>query len=310
MQPIVTQLNDMSGNEIDSLDNSIISNDDFSVQPGFDIEEISVASEIQQLDELDISMVDDDDSEYIENIQNSACDNIFDETLEDSVQFGQIENIDIGSFQKIHKHLECSVNDAMSMIYAYSTRHNLSWLAIQDLVRLINAIVGNNNLIPSKYLFKKMFEKKDKTKPDIHFYCQSCNKYLGTKKSLEKKHVCENCDKEICKDMKYSKNHFISIPMKYHLENVLHRNREFLEINKHCDTSDATIRDVHDAEHFQRIKSEMGGTSYITLTIYTDGAAVFKSTKDKSFWPIYVLVNEIDLEHRFKRHNIVEIRNT
>lgn len=49
----------------------------------------------------------------------------------------------------------------------------------------------------------------------------------------------------------------------------------------------------------------MGGTSYITLTIYTDGAAVFKSTKDKSFWPIYIVVNEISLDHRFKRHNIL-----
>lgn len=42
----------------------------------------------------------------------------------------------------------------------------------------------------------------------------------------------------------------------------------------------------------------------ITLTLSTDGAAIFKATKEKSLWPLQFIVNEIVLEHRFRRENI------
>lgn len=215
----------------------------------------------------------------------------------------QDEFEDIDNFRKVHKDLNCTVKDAMNMIYAYSVRHNLNWVAVENLVRLINAITDTNVLIPSKYIFKKTFEKKDLISPVVHFWCQKCEKYLGTKESLANSNVCESCDTVISKDIKYKKNHFISIPMRIHLKNALERNSEFLKFNE--SPIHGNMTDVHDAENFRNLKRDMGNESYITLSVYTDGASVFKATKDKSFWPINIFINEIDLEYRFQRKNIL-----
>lgn len=91
--------------------------------------------------------------------------------------------------------------------------------------------------------------------------------------------------------------------MKNQVKNVLEQNAEHLIIATNSTSNNIT--DVHDAQNFQRLKSEMGGTPYITFSLYTDGASIFKSTKEKSIWPILITVNEIDLNHRFKRQNIL-----
>lgn len=49
----------------------------------------------------------------------------------------------------------------------------------------------------------------------------------------------------------------------------------------------------------------MNNTPFITITVSTDGASFFKSTKEKAFWPIQFFVNEIDIKHRFKRNNML-----
>lgn len=207
----------------------------------------------------------------------------------------------IDCFQTIHENLECTKFDALCMIYAYSVRHNLNWTATEDLTRLINAIIGTESLVPSKYMYKQVFESK-LVRPTVHFFCQMCNKYFGVKNQSEHL-LCHSCHSEICTDTKYKKNHFISIPIESHLKNILEQNAGNLLFDTRTSADD--IYDVHDAQNFKRLKNEKENEPYITLTMYTDGAAVFNSTKQKSLWPICVYINEIKLEHRFKRHNIL-----
>lgn len=49
----------------------------------------------------------------------------------------------------------------------------------------------------------------------------------------------------------------------------------------------------------------MGNVPVVTITFSTDGAALFKSTKEKSVWPLQFIVNEIDIERRYKRENMM-----
>lgn len=205
----------------------------------------------------------------------------------------------------VHPSLTCTLNDAMTMIYAYNIRHNLTWEATEDLAHLINGIIGTNKIPSSKYKFKSKFQRDEKTKAVIHYLCHSCDMYLGTEQNINElaSPICYNCQSKICTDTKYKKNHFLSVPIKHHLENILKQNVNF--INLQHENIPSYIRDVYDAENFVRIKNEMENQPYITLTINTDGAAIFKSNKEKSFWPIQFYINEIDLEHRFNRQNML-----
>lgn len=91
--------------------------------------------------------------------------------------------------------------------------------------------------------------------------------------------------------------------MKNQLRDVLERNSDYLKFDFNKPATD--ICDVHDSIHFQNLREQTGNIPLITITVSTDGAALFKSTKEKSVWPIQLILNEIDLEHRFKRENVL-----
>lgn len=286
---------------IENMSPSIVANDDSLIlNDSMNIvnQTVPLEEQIAEFNQEDISIVcDDDESEILNNI--SDC---LDETEIQTIYEESENEICVDYFRKIHNSLECTVADAYSMIYAYSVRHNLNWTAVEDLIHLVNSIIGKDSLHPSKYMFRKMFKPKEKFTSNVHFWCQVCEKYFGVKQDTVDP-VCLNCSNVIVTDTKYHKNHFVSMPIKDQLKNMLEQNSEKLIFNSNSSSRDMT--DVHDSQNYQRLKSEMENTPYITLTIYTDGAAVFKSTKDKSLWPICVFINEICLDQRFKRENIL-----
>lgn len=87
------------------------------------------------------------------------------------------------------------------------------------------------------------------------------------------------------------------------MQNILERNSDKLTLGH--DDHNGIIRDVHDSLYFQKLRKNCQNFSIITLTFSTDGAAVFKATKEKSVWPLQFIINEINLEERFKRENVV-----
>lgn len=211
-------------------------------------------------------------------------------------------NVFYNEFYPLHSSTNCTVSDAMLIIHAYSVRHDLSWTAIEDLIKLINRVIGERKIPASKYLFKQKFAKSIKCKPVKHFVCQECKLYLGTLEEIKEadSEYCPNCQCKIQTDTKYAKNHFVTIPLREQLVKILQRNSDNLEFKTHQSTTH--ICDVHDAKLFQCFGDDM--ENVITLTFSTDGAVVFKATHEKSLWPIQFLVNEIDLEHRFQRENV------
>lgn len=106
----------------------------------------------------------------------------------------------------LHPNTDCTVYDTFLMIYSYSVRHGLTWEAVEDLARLVNRIIGENKIAPSKYVFKKKFQT-DECKPVKHFLCHECELYLGTLQELKdsKRQHCPNCKTAIQTDTKYKK---------------------------------------------------------------------------------------------------------
>lgn len=210
------------------------------------------------------------------------------------------------SFKSVHPLLSCSVKEAMQMIYTFSVRHSLSWTATEDVAQLVNSILGNSAIPSSKYLFRKMFCKKNS--PAIHFQCTYCRNYLGQKSTFgtAKEVKCDNCGQMSNVETKYRKNHFISIPVVPQIRSTLQQNiQKNYFISNPMPSIDLTITDIFDGTLYRDLKAQMGGTRFITITVSTDGAVVQKSTKDKSFWPLQIFINEIQNQHRFKRENII-----
>lgn len=127
------------------------------------------------------SIIDDDNEQ---SPFESAFNNISCTLNETNIETDNDENendICVDYLIKIHENLECTVMDVLSMVYAYSVRHNLNWTAVEDLIHLVNAVTGRDSLPSSKYMFKKMFKPKENSASVFHFWCHVCEKYLGVK---------------------------------------------------------------------------------------------------------------------------------
>lgn len=206
----------------------------------------------------------------------------------------------------VHEYLNCTVNDAMLLIYSFYSRHNLTWAALEDLAHLVNTILGNESLPTTKYSFKKMFELPPAT---IHLYCTDCQKYFGKKDSFvgSDQVFCDYCNKMRSTQTKYNKNHFMTLSIEPQIVSTLKyaikKNR--LNLTQQPNALNHSISDVCDGEIYKNLRQQMNGRKFITLCISTDGVVVIKSSKKKSLWPIQFVINEIDEKYRFKRENII-----
>lgn len=229
--------------------------------------------------------------------------NDFDDTTEFFEHTNHFLPEDRADLCKLHPHTDCTRYDAFLMIFVYSKRHGLTWEATEDLARLINRIIGEEKIPPSKKAFKQKFRPMNCT-PVKHFLCDACDLYLGTLSEIEnsQSRYCPNCSAQIQLDTKYKKNHFITIPFRNHMKQILEQNSDKLSLNSCRENTD--ICDVHDGLCFRNMRNKAGNSLCITLTFSTDGAAIFKSTKNKSVWPIQFIINELDLNERFKRENV------
>jgi hypothetical protein len=183
------------------------------------------------------------------------------------------------------------------MILSYYLRHNLSWVALEDLLLLFNTVFGSGVLPNSKYLFRKLFPPDDK--PTFHFFCSNKNCNLLVENTDKN---CKNCKEKISFDKTRNKNFFITLPIKSQLKSLLKNNIDHVVFPE--TTSVNIIRDISDGTNYQKISNSMH-TKLLTLTMNTDGVNVYSSTKKGSFWPIQMIVNELDKNVRFLSHNII-----
>lgn len=142
-------------------------------------------------------------------------------------------------------------NRVVLMILAFFLRHNLTWVALEHLLQLINEI-SPGAAPTSKYLFSKLLPAT--RKPTYHYYCRNCSIYLGLKQEMILKHngtdiKCENCDLEFSLRKKHQCSFFIQLSLKEQIENVVQRYKKHFpspEDDKTvCEITDITCGNIY-----------------------------------------------------------------
>lgn len=213
--------------------------------------------------------------------------------------------------QIIHPNLQCKTADAIIMILGYFLRHDLTWVALEDLLDLFHNVLGDESRLPkTKYFFKKFFGPNKKA--IFHFNCKNCMKYIGTYEELKslretendtKRNTCTVCDTEYSLRKMNNGYFFVQIPLREQLEKKLSENPEILDYNTSSNSSDIT--DIFDGALYKSLRDKIGSGPLVTLTMNTDGVRVFKSKAKASLWPIQLFINEISPRIRFKQYNII-----
>lgn len=126
------------------------------------------------------------------------------------------------------------------------------------------------------------------------FFCEHCGNYIG--KTQDKSEVCSKCSNQI--DARSNENSFVTLPLASQLKYIIENNKEFL-----MQGENECAGDVKNGEFYKKLKQEgkIDNTT-LTLTVNTDGVQSAKS-KNVSFWPVQMIINELSVETRFKRRN-------
>ncbi|XP_044582705.1 uncharacterized protein LOC123263800 [Cotesia glomerata] len=222
------------------------------------------------------------------------------ESDSDEEEDDEFRNLDYE--QLLYPGAPLTVSQSMTLILSLLTRHNVTQTCLGDIIAVINSHCNHNNnncFKNSLHKFRKFFSlsKKGKIKKKKHFYCSICQKNLKTENE-----VCDNCEST-------KTAYFVELPIKSQLKELYRRPGfyECLQQRFHPDVDDDDnphIDDVYKGSLYQKF-IEIGflaDRNNISLTWYTDGIPVYKSSK-VSMWPVYLSINELPFAERTKREN-------
>lgn len=213
--------------------------------------------------------------------------------------------------REIRSTVNIQIADLLLTVYTYAIRHNLDWKATENAAQMIAHILGDESIPTSKYHFKKLFCGSTDAQPIFHINCKSCKCYLGTEEDLKRDNaikVCEICNEANNVTTKHNDGSFFTtislVPqLKRHIEKSVAIGdlvfAENIEITRN------EINDIFQGQVYRDLLTQCRGRKFVTLTVNTDGARVYKSSASASLYPLQFFINEICLKNRFKRSNIL-----
>lgn len=180
---------------------------------------------------------------------------------EDSLANDTLSNpIDHNNSMKNKKFLEKLCNctntttgDVVFMCLVLGVRHNLTWEAQLDILRMVNSIYDKENIPETKYKYFQYIEK-EKESISYHIYCPTCEVYLGEKSCLPESVHCSYCANNV--DVSKPSNFFLSISLESQLQKLVNNSCIASSLlthrfNRKKDRSDA-FEDIYDGELYKK----------------------------------------------------------
>ncbi|CAN7944721.1 unnamed protein product [Ixodes hexagonus] len=182
--------------------------------------------------------------------------------------------------------------------------HNFTWIELDDTLKVINKMFGQKqDVLRSKYLFRKLWARKTSAMSKKFFYCElpSCTGLLETDESGQV--ACTKCNSSSDKDEALKAGSFFTIMnVREQVKHVIAKTKETLsEHLTFIETSlaDLAVRDITSGSAYRGLKeTAVLKPGDLTLTVNTDGSPVFKSS-NSSIWPIQFTISELPPEKRF-----------
>lgn len=204
-------------------------------------------------------------------------------------------------------------------IIAFLLRHNLTGVAVSDLISLLKVIYPDSSLGSLKY--EELFQVIDKVNFKVCHYCHICHKVFPPNRDIFK------CETPSCPGFRYRGGHsaqtkanreawnfFLLADIKTQLKYILEQDgllEKILSCKKQAKASkssqNSSLKDITDGSFYRLLLEEgqfLAGDNCISGIFNTDGIPLYSSAKVK-LWPIFIAINEIPLCQRFARDNMV-----
>ena len=185
------------------------------------------------------------------------------------------------------------------LIVSFVLKHNLSNSAWADLLRLLTALLGEpckksfQSVYKMKSFMKQYFGSKEPTKID---YCASCSNQ-----------VKDRCPKAGCRGAAVSS--FLDLHFEEKVKDLF-KDSEFLNLLKKGkeqfkSTASNVIHDIYHGLDYKNFQGFFSKPYNISFTVNTDGVNKFSSSTAGHLWPVYLMINELPKEYRFRKKYII-----
>ncbi|XP_069465487.1 uncharacterized protein [Ambystoma mexicanum] len=250
-------------------------------------------------------------------VDDCEDDNLFSEQGEilDDIDFPEGETTEIDGIpqeippgtEHIHSGTTTSLGAAVLMICCLLIKFKLPDEAISDILTVIGMLLPQGHcMIKSLYHLRLFFKDlANNLIPTVHYYCSSC--YTPVKKSTQQctSHVC---GKNLTEPGAMS--YFVQLSIIAQLQSLWKRNdfSDYVRTHrfKHYSENIGNISDIYDGLLYKEMykKGILSDKNNLSFSMNTDGVPIFKSS-NVSMWPVYMLINELPIAMRKKRHNIL-----
>ena len=215
---------------------------------------------------------------------------------------------EVPNFNFIHPQLNviceslnnCSVREVLALLLAISIRHSLTYDALINLMKVVNAIHGRRYLPIDKH---PLWEMLGRNEVGITFsvYCPDCLRGHGRLRDLGNGRNCE-CTKRITRQ---SCKLFVQLDLRRQLADLL-RKRKIQEALHYRQERQLrlpnSMEDILDGREYRRLSQDdniLASVYNYTYTFNLDGLRLAKSSNSEA-WPIYARWNELPFEMRQK----------
>lgn len=229
---------------------------------------------------------------------NSTCFSHLSETQMLSFESDELNN------EPAAKRFHPSISNQIQTCVANALRHKTPFSSIQDSLKIMNDVPGAMFKLPTTP------HKIDQATEPIfnfrfHYFCEKCQSYsVHSNSSIRNQFKCTHCDGNI---FQKPNNYFITIPLKQQLENSIAKNwKSIIRFRDENENELQYIQDIHDGSICKQIDSEFANSFNLSVLVNTDGAQMFKSTKN-SLWPIQLIQNFLPPRLRYICENIIVV---
>jgi hypothetical protein len=218
--------------------------------------------------------------------------------------------------QRLYEGSKLQQNEAYLLLLKIFLKHKLTRAASEDFLQAFKCFLPENDENANKgfpsswHNLKKHFLYT--TSMMYRFdYCESCEKLFALNDE-----ICSNCQTVRFKSHKskgidYKMKKFFLMQDLHEAISEKFQNPEFCSmlqstlLQRKINTK-STLNDIYDGRIYQeQIQSgNLGKKNQISFSFNTDGISPFqKSTV--TIWPIYLVINELPINHRFKMENVI-----
>ena len=184
------------------------------------------------------------------------------------------------------------------LIVSFVLKHNLTNAAWADLLRLLTALLGERckqtfqSVYKMKLFMKGYFGSKEPTKIS---YCANCFSQ-----------VPDRCQNAGCRGAAVSS--FLDLHFEEKIKDLF-KDSEFLNLLKKGKEkikrmATNTIHDIYhglDYKNFSHPRGFLSQPYNISFTVNTDGVNKYSSSTAGHLWPVYLMINELPKEQRFRK---------